>query len=142
MAMNVGPGAGADPDVMVDINTTPLIDVMLVLLIMLIITIPIQLHSVNLNMPVGNPPPPPHPPIVVQVDVDFDGTIYWDGRPLLDRAQLEAKLREVAVQPEQPELHLRPNKLATYSYVAEVLASAQKLGVIKIGLVGNEQFVQ
>jgi len=142
MAMNVGPGAGADPDVMVDINTTPLIDVMLVLLIMLIITIPIQLHSVNLNMPVGNPPPPPRPPIVVQVDVDFDGTIYWDGKSLLDRAQLEAKLREVAAQPEQPELHLRPNKLATYSYVAEVLASAQKLGVIKIGLVGNEQFVQ
>jgi len=142
MAMNVGPGAGADPEVMVDINTTPLIDVMLVLLIMLIITIPIQLHSVNLNMPVGNPPPPPRPPIVVQVDVDFDGTIYWDGKSLLDRTQLEAKLREVAAQPEQPELHLRPNKLATYSYVAEVLASAQKLGVIKIGLVGNEQFVQ
>ncbi len=142
MAMNVGSGGGAEPDVMVDINTTPLIDVMLVLLIMLIITIPIQLHSVNLNMPVGNPPPPPKPPIVVQVDVDFDGTIYWDGQALPDRSTVEAKLREVAVQPDQPELHLRPNKLATYSYVAEVLASAQRLGVRKIGLVGNEQFVQ
>jgi biopolymer transport protein ExbD len=142
MAMNVGPGAGAEPDVMVDINTTPLIDVMLVLLIMLIITIPIQLHSVNLNMPVGNPPPPPTPPVVVQVDVDFDGTIYWDGQPLLDREALLSKLREVAAQPNQPELHLRPNKLATYKYVAEVLASAQRLGVTKIGLVGNEQFIQ
>jgi len=142
MAMNVGPGAGAEPDVMVDINTTPLIDVMLVLLIMLIITIPIQLHSVNLNMPVGNPPPPPTPPVVVQVDVDFDGTIYWDGQPLLDRDALLSKLREVAAQPNQPELHLRPNKLATYKYVAEVLASAQRLGVTKIGLVGNEQFIQ
>jgi biopolymer transport protein ExbD len=142
MAMNVGPGPGAEPEVMVDINTTPLIDVMLVLLIMLIITIPIQLHSVNLNMPVGNPPPPPRPPIVVQVDVDFDGTIYWDGKPLLDRTALEAKLKEVAVQPDQPELHLRPNKLATYKYVAEVMASAQRLGVTKIGLVGNEQFIQ
>ena len=59
MAMNVGSGGGSkDPDVMIDINTTPLIDVMLVLLVMLIITIPIQLHSVNLNMPTGNPPPP------------------------------------------------------------------------------------
>jgi biopolymer transport protein ExbD len=142
MAMNVGPGAGAEPEVMVDINTTPLIDVMLVLLIMLIITIPIQLHSVNLNMPVGNPPPPPRPPIVVQVDVDFDGTIYWDGKPLVDRTALEAKLKEVAAQPDQPELHLRPNKLATYKYVAEVMASAQRLGVTKIGLVGNEQFIQ
>jgi biopolymer transport protein ExbD len=142
MAMNVGPGPGAEPDVMIDINTTPLIDVMLVLLVMLIITIPIQLHSVNLNMPVGNPPPPPKPPIVVQVDVDFDGTIYWDGQALPDRSTLEAKLQSVAAQPDQPELHLRPNKLATYSYVAEVLASAQRLGVRKIGLVGNEQFVQ
>jgi biopolymer transport protein ExbD len=142
MAMNVGPGTGTEPDLMVDINTTPLIDVMLVLLIMLIITIPIQLHSVNLNMPVGNPPPPPKPPIVVQVDVDFDGTIYWDGKPLLDRGALEARLKEVASQPDQPELHLRPNKLATFKYVAEVMASAQRLGVTKIGLVGNEQFVQ
>ena len=142
MAMNVGPAPGAEPDVMIDINTTPLIDVMLVLLVMLIITLPIQLHSVNLNMPVGNPPPPPKPPIVVQVDVDFDGTIYWDGQALPDRSTLEAKLRDVAAQPDQPELHLRPNKLATYSYVAEVLASAQRLGVRKIGLVGNEQFVQ
>jgi biopolymer transport protein ExbD len=142
MAMNVGLGPGAEPDVMVDINTTPLIDVMLVLLIMLIITIPIQLHSVNLNMPVGNPPPPPKPPVVVQADVDFDGTIYWDGQALGDRAMLEAKLRNVAAQPDQPEIHLRPNKLATYKYVAEVMASAQRLGVRKIGLVGNEQFIQ
>jgi len=140
--MNVGPGPGAEPDVMVDINTTPLIDVMLVLLIMLIITIPIQLHSVNLNMPVGNPPPPLRPPIVVQVDVDFDGTIYWDGKALADRDTLEAKLAEVAAQPEQPELHLRPSKLATYKFVAEVMSSAQRLGVRKIGLVGNEQFIQ
>jgi biopolymer transport protein ExbD len=143
MAMNVGPSApGGEPEVMVDINTTPLIDVMLVLLIMLIITIPIQLHTVNLNMPVGTPPPPLRPPVVVQVDVDFDGTIYWDGQALLDRAALESKLKDVAAQPDQPELHLRPNKLATYKYVAEVLASAQRLGVTKIGLVGNEQFVQ
>jgi biopolymer transport protein ExbD len=142
MAMNVGPGLGSEPEVMVDINTTPLIDVMLVLLIMLIITIPIQLHSVNLNMPVGTPPPPLRPPVVVQVDVDFDGTVYWDGQALQDRAGLEAKLAQVAAQPDQPELHLRPNKLATYKYVAEVMASAQRLGVTKIGLVGNEQFIQ
>jgi biopolymer transport protein ExbD len=143
MGMNVGSGSGSgEPEVMVDINTTPLIDVMLVLLIMLIITIPIQLHSVNLNMPVGNPPPPPRPPVVIQVDVDFDGTIYWDGQTLPDRAALESKLQSVAAQPDQPELHLRPNKLATYKYVAQVLASAQRLGVTKIGLVGNEQFVQ
>ena len=143
MAMQVGAaGNPSDPDVMVDINTTPLIDVMLVLLIMLIITIPIQLHSVNLNMPVGHPPPPLTPPVVIDVDVDFDGTIYWNGAIIADRTSLEAHLQSVADQLDQPEVHLRPNKLATYKYVAEVLASAQRIGVKKIGLVGNEQFVK
>ena len=143
MAMNVGTGgdSGADPDVMVDINTTPLIDVMLVLLIMLIITIPIQLHAVNLNMPVGNPPPPTTPPVVVTIDVDFDGTVLWNGETLPDRAALEARLTDAAAQPVQPEVHLRPNKLAAYKDVAAVMASAQRLGVKKLGLVGNEQFV-
>jgi len=143
MAMQVGPGSNSnDPDVMIDINTTPLIDVMLVLIIMLIITIPIQLHTVNLNLPVGNPPPPPKPPIVISVDVDFDGTILWNGVVVPDRPTLEARLREVARQADQPEVHLRPNKLATYKYVAEVMASAQRIGVTKIGLVGNEQFMK
>lgn len=142
MAMQVGGSNPNDPDVMVDINTTPLIDVMLVLLIMLIITIPIQMHSVNLNMPVGHPPPPPTPPVVIQVDVDFDGTIFWNGATVPDRATLESKLQDVANTPDQPEIHLRPNKLAQYRYVAEVMASAQRLGVNKIGLVGNEQFVK
>jgi len=141
--MNVGSGGGSsDPEVMVDINTTPLIDVMLVLLIMLIITIPIQLHSVNLNMPAGNPPPPPAPPVVVTIDIDFDGTVLWNGEILADRAALEDKLRGAAALPDQPEVHLRPNKLVEYKSVAMVLASAQRLGVTKLGVVGNEQFVQ
>ena len=67
---------------MMDINTTPLIDVMLVLIIMLIITIPVQLHSVNLNMPVGKPPPPQKEPVVVTIDIDFDGTVLWNGEPI------------------------------------------------------------
>lgn len=142
MAMNVGGSNPNDPDVMVDINTTPLIDVMLVLLIMLIITIPIQLHSVNLNMPVGNPPPPPKPPVVINVDVDFDGSIYWNGVAVADRPTLENYLKQVAAQDDQPEVHLRPNKIAMYRYVAEVMASAQRIGVTKIGLVGNEQFTK
>jgi biopolymer transport protein ExbD len=144
MAMNVGSpgGSNADPDVMVDINTTPLIDVMLVLLIMLIITIPIQTHAVKLNLPNTNSAPPPRPPPVVNIDIDFDGTILWDGDVIPDRAALEDRLRGIAAQADQPEVHLRPNKLVTYKYVAMVMASAQRLGVTKIGLVGNEQFVQ
>jgi biopolymer transport protein ExbD len=141
MAMNVGSGADGDPEVMVDINTTPLIDVMLVLLVMLIITIPIQTHAVKLNMPVGNPPPPPTPPEVVTIEVDFDGTILWDGDTVSDRPTLEARFRGAAAQPIQPEFHLRPNKLVTYKHVAFVMASAQRNGITKIGLIGAEQFL-
>ncbi|HEY2630068.1 MAG TPA: biopolymer transporter ExbD [Usitatibacter sp.] len=140
MAMNVGSGRSADPEVMVDINTTPLIDVMLVLLIMLIITIPIQTHAVKLNMPVGNPPPPPEPPVVVTIDVDFDGTVLWNGESV-DLPTLDAKFRNAAALPVQPEFHLRPNKLVTYKHVAHVMAAAQRLGVTKIGLIGAEQFL-
>jgi biopolymer transport protein ExbD len=125
---------------MMEMNMTPLIDVMLDLIIMLIITIPKQNHSVHLNMPVGNPPPPTADPVVVTIDVDFDGTILWDNVAIPDRAALEAKLASVAAQAEQPEVHLRPNKLVSYKFVAGVMASAQRLGVTKIGMVGNEQF--
>ena len=142
MAMSVGSAGSGDPEVMVDINTTPLIDVMLVLLIMLIITIPIQLHSVNLNMPVGTPPPPLKEPVVVTIDIDFDGTVLWNGEPVPDRAALEARLSRAAAEPDQPEVHIRPNKLVEYKSVAAVLASAQRLGVTKLGMVGNEQFVK
>ncbi len=142
MAMKIGSGGGRDPDVMVDINTTPLIDVMLVLLIMLIITIPIQTHAVKLNMPVGTPPPPLVPPEVVTIEVDFDGTLIWNGRVLPDRQELEARLRAAAEAPDQPEIHLRPNKLVKYESVAMVMASAQRLGMKKIGLIGNEQFMR
>ena len=141
MAMNLTSG-GSEPDVMVDINTTPLIDVMLVLLIMLIITIPIQLHSVNLNMPAGNPPPPAHEPVVVTIDIDFDGTVLWNGEAIHDRGVLESRLAQAAAQADQPEVHIRPNKLVEYKSVAAVLASAQRLGVTKLGMIGNEQFVK
>ncbi len=143
MAMNVRPGSAlSDPEVMLDINTTPLIDVMLVLLIMLIITIPIQTHAVKLNMPVGNPPPPLVEPEVVTIEVDFDGTLIWNGQILQARSELEARLQAAANTPIQPEVHLRPNKLVKYESVAMVMASAQRLGVTKIGLIGQEQFIR
>ena len=143
MGMNLGSGSGSgDPEVMMDINTTPLIDVMLVLIIMLIITIPVQLHSVNLNMPAGTPPPQTKEPVVVTIDIDFDGTILWNGEALPTREALQLKLRDAAALADQPEVHVRPNKLVEYKFVAEVLAESQRLGVTKLGMVGNEQFVK
>jgi len=143
MSMNVG-SSGDDEEVMIDINTTPLIDVMLVLLIMFIITIPIQTHAVKMNMPIpNNAAPPPIPPEIVRIDVDFDGTIGWNGEIIQagDRSALEQRLMAIAARADQPEVHLRPNKLVTYKHVAMIMATAHRLGVTKIGIVGNEQFL-
>jgi len=143
MAMQIAPGAATrDPEVMIDINTTPLIDVMLVLIIMLIITIPIQTHAVKLNMPIGTPPAPLVPPEVTTIEIDFDGTFIWNGQVLAGRQELESYLYVAANAPVQPEIHLRPNKLVKYERVATVMASAQRLGLTKIGLIGQEQFIR
>jgi biopolymer transport protein ExbD len=130
----------SDAEVMVEMNTTPLIDVMLVLLVMLIITIPIQLHSVNLEMPSASAPPPPVEPKVVRVDVLPGGQLVWNGELLTGRDALEAKLADAAAQPDAPEIHLRPDRSAKYDTVAGVLAAAQRHGLAKVGLVGSEQF--
>jgi biopolymer transport protein ExbD len=142
MAMNTGTPAGGDAEVMVDINTTPLIDVMLVLLIMLIITIPIQLHAVNLNLPVGAPPASDVKPQVAKIDIDERSTVYWQGLPLAGQAELEARLREAAALAAPPDLHLRPNKRARYEVVATVLATTKRLGLAKVAVIGSEQFVE
>jgi biopolymer transport protein ExbD len=135
-------GADSEQEMLVDINTTPLVDVLLVLLVMLIITIPIQLHSVNLNMPVGNPPPPLIEPVVLKIDIDDASRIFWNGELVNDRADLESRLQQAAAQQPQPEMHLRPDRAAKYEVVAAVMASAQRIGMTKIGIVGSEQFIE
>ena len=140
MAINFGSETERESEVMVDINTTPLVDVLLVLLVMLIITIPIQLHSVNIEMPGVSAPPPPVEPEVVKIDVTPAGQYLWNGETLESGAALEARLQAAAAQAQQPEIHLRPNRAAKYDAVAAALASAQRLGLVKLGLVGSEQF--
>jgi biopolymer transport protein ExbD len=143
MSMSVGSESGDDA-AMCDMNTTPLIDVMLVLLVMLIVTIPIQTHAVKLDLPQGNNPPPPNQQeaVVVNLEIDFDGTPIWNGSPVSSRAQLDRYFTDIAAQIPQPEVHLRPNRLAKYEAVARALADAQRLGVTKIGFVGNEQYIE
>jgi biopolymer transport protein ExbD len=132
---------GGDPEVMMDINTTPLIDVMLVLLVMLIITIPIQLHAVNLEMPVGVPPTNLIKPEIVQIDIDEKSLVYWQGLPV-SAQELEAKMSELALLPVQPDIHLRPNKDCKYAVFANVLSSTKRKGLSKIAVIGSEQFVK
>ena len=142
MAMNIGKsGANDEPQVMMDINTTPLIDVMLVLLVMLIITIPIQLHAVNLEMPVGTPPTNLVKPEKIQIDIDEKSIVYWQGLPVTQQ-ELDNNMKTAAAQQVQPEVHLRPNKASQYAVFANVLSSSKRLGLTKIAVIGSEQFVQ
>ena len=128
---------------MLDINTTPLIDVMLVLLIMFIITIPIQTHAVKLDLPVNQPnqPPPPIEPIKNKVVVTTDGKILWNGSPV-SQEQLRQYLEVTQQMNPIPELHLQPDATARYELVDEVLAITKRAHVQKMGFVGNEYYTQ
>ncbi len=136
MAMSSGTAEG---EVMVEMNTTPLIDVMLVLLTLLIITLPIQTHAVKLDMPAPNPNPPTVIPETVELVVDFDGTVIWNGTAV-DRSTMDAYLADAAKKDPQPEIHVSPNRLAKYDAVARVLADAQRLGATHIGFTGIDQY--
>ena len=136
MAMSVGTGEG---EVMVEMNTTPLIDVMLVLLTLLIITLPIQTHAVKLDMPRPNQAPPPTPPETVEMVVDFDGTVSWNGTTV-SRDQMDSYFKDAALKDPQPEIHVKPDRLVSYDHVALVLADAQRLGVTHIGFTGIDQY--
>src|SRR3569833_3136650 len=121
MAMSTGTAEG---EVMVEMNTTPLIDVMLVLLTLLIITLPIQTHAVKLDMPAANAPPPTVVPETVELGVDFDGTITWNGATV-DRSTMDAYFEDAAKKDPQPEIHVSPNRLAKYDAVAKTLGIRQ-----------------
>lgn len=134
-------GVNAPADPILDINTTPLIDVMLVLLIMLIITIPIQLDAVKLHLPQGTPPANEVKPEVLRIDIDKTSAILWNGENVVDTADLEKRIEQAAHLAVQPEVHIRPDRKAKYEVVAQVLAASQRLGLKKLGIVGSEQFV-
>ena len=138
MAMTLPTGAHED-EVIVEINTTPLIDVMLVLLVLLIVTLPIQTHAVKLDMPAGNNTPPTVEPVTVDLGVDFDGTVTWNGT-VVDRSTMDSYFEDAARKNPQPEIHVNPNRLAKYDAVARVLADAQRLGATHIGFTGIDQY--
>lgn len=143
MAMNFDDAHDVmDAEVAPSVNTTPLIDVLLVLLVMLIITIPIQLHSVRMDLPAGLPPADAPVPVVVKLDVALDSTITWNGEPVADRNDMDMRLRIAAQQSEQPEIHVSANAKTPYDTVAAVLTAAQKHGLLKIGVVGLEEYAE
>src|SRR5438445_777362 len=130
----------AEGEPMMDINTTPLIDVMLVLLIMFIITIPIQTHAVKLDLPPPtNTPPPPIEPTKNIVVVTAQAQILWNGTPVTQE-QLRQYLDVTQQMNPIPELHLQPDATARYELVDEVLAVTKRAHVQKMGFVGNEYY--
>lgn len=139
MAMNVGSSGSDEP--MMDVNTTPLIDVMLVLLVMFIITIPPTKHATKLDMPQANQPPTnAEPPPVINLMIDFDGKLFWNGEEVSMQV-LESRFAVESKREPQAELHIRPDKWVKYEAVADVLAAAQRGRMEKLGVVGMEQFM-
>ena len=140
MAMAVGDQGGGENEPMMDINTTPLIDVMLVLLIMFIITIPIQTHAVKLDLPQNNNPPPNDVnPVKNDLTIDPHDVVYWNGTPV-DLPTLRGYLDQTVTMDPQPELHIQPDPQARYDMVDQVLAVAKRAHVEKLGFVGNEKY--
>ena len=138
MAMSAG---SDDGEPMMEMNTTPLIDVMLVLLIMFIITIPIQTHAVKIDLPNNQNPPPPDMvyPVKNKVAIDAAGTITWNGNPI-DKLTLRQYLRASMALPVEPELQFQPDRQTRYVTVDEVLAIIKASKVTKLGFIGNEQY--
>jgi biopolymer transport protein ExbD len=131
-----------EPELASGMNITPLIDVLLVLLVMLIITIPIQLHSVNMEMPAGLSPPPLREPLVVKIEVTAQNKLLWNGEPLAGPDLLYQRMQAAAQLAEQPEIHIRPDRRASYDTVAMVLTASQRLGLQKIGVVGLDEYAR
>jgi biopolymer transport protein ExbD len=138
MAMAVG---SAEGEPMMDINTTPLIDVMLVLLIMFIITIPIQTHAVKLDLPIdqSDQTPPPVDPVKNKIVITAAGEVQWNGIPI-DQTTLRQYLEITTQMDPVPELHLQPEPNARYELVDEVLAVTKRANVTAMGFVGNEAY--
>ena len=137
--------AALDPEAsepMLDINTTPLIDIMLVLLIMFIITIPVQTHAVKLDLPQQQSPqtPPPVDPVKNKIVVMPNDVVLWNGAPV-DMVTLRQYLDITTTMRPTPELHLQPHPDARYEMVDEVLAVTKRANITAMGFVGNEAYV-
>ena len=138
MAMSGGKDDGSP---MMEMNTTPLIDVMLVLLIMFIITIPVATHSVDIDLPVASPPNNIKPPDTVKnkVVLTRDNKILWNAQEVTD-GQLLSLLKQTLTFPVEPELQFQPEPEAAYDLTAKVMNVIKGSQVTKFGFVGNEQY--
>ena len=134
MAMNVGSGSG-EPEVMMDINTTPLIDVMLVLLIIFLITVPVVTTSIPVDLPKERNEVRETKPENITISVDIQGRIYWNDLRMASTDALIARLKKVSVLQPQPEVQIRGDGRANYEGVGRVIYACQRAGITKIGFI-------
>jgi len=125
-------GEGGSGQPMAEINTTPLVDVMLVLLVIFIITAPLFHQAVPIDLPKVDATKLDDKPKVVTLALDAEGRVFWNGEPI-HRDALDARL--AAVRADNPELHLRADRSTRYERVADVMAAAQRNGLVKIAFV-------
>lgn len=131
------PEASANEEIS-EVNTTPLIDVMLVLLVMMIMTLPVQKHGVKMES--GQMPASETPPLSIHIDIDPDGTIVWNSEPLGGLDALDARFRQESLKSPQAQVQLRPSALASYDVVANVMASAQRNHMVRMGFANVAEF--
>src|SRR5256885_16027540 len=136
MAMTVGQSLEeAEQEVMADINTPPLVDVMLVLLIIFLITIPVVIQQVPVELPKERNLPTQTKPENIVIAVNKDGDVFWNLEYMRDSKALFEKLKTVATQNPQPEVHIRADQDARYESVGRVVATAQRASILKIGFI-------
>ncbi len=126
---------GSQPQPMAEINTTPLVDVMLVLLVVFMITAPLLTHALRVDLPPASAPVAAEQPETIRITIDADGVVHWNDEALDGLEALDARLSEAASTQPQPELHLRAERATRYERVAAVISSAQRAGLVRIGLV-------
>ncbi|WP_211462685.1 ExbD/TolR family protein [Collimonas silvisoli] len=135
MAMSLGSPDGDEDEVIGTINTTPLVDVMLVLLIIFLITIPVVTHTIPVKLPNEFDEPYKTKPENINLAVNKQGDMFWNEQLVPNTAALLSKLKEVAVQVPQPELHIRGDQQTKYEYIGKVILTAQRAGIAKIGFI-------
>ena len=135
MAMNVGTSEGDEDEAISAINTTPLVDVMLVLLIIFLITIPVVTQSVGVKLPEETNIPRQTKPENIEIAVTRDGDVYWGMQLVRDNEELVNRLKKIATQQPQPEVHIRGDQTGRYEFVGRVVFAAQRAGIQKVGFV-------
>ena len=141
MAINIGSttSTAGDLEPMMEMNTTPLIDVMLVLLVMLIITIPLNMHAVNVELPKQSSELPPELPKVIDIKINAKHQILWGSEidakyEVVTKLELESRFEKEALKAKQAEIHFRPEPGAKYEDVISAMAAAQRLNLKQIGI--------